>query len=77
MDKMTVIATCLEDARLATSVFDGMNMVKREFRRSFGNKVFEEWNTELGDDKAEYIIKEAKNAKTSINVKGLIQQLWR
>lgn len=77
MDKMTVIATCLEDARLATSVFDGMNMVKREFRRSFGNKVFEEWNTELGDDKADYIIKEAKNAKTSINVKGLIQQLWR
>ena len=74
MRKSKIIAKCLRNSDMVSSIEDGESIVMQVFLDEFPRRDFDEWNTELENEDARQIIKNVGRA-TQIRVDLFIKDL--
>ena len=75
MKKSTIIAKCLVNSNMISTMEDAENTVSQIFHEEFPNKLYEVWNQVVSQNIAENIINNVGRA-SRINIKSFIEDLW-
>jgi hypothetical protein len=76
MRKSTIIAHCLVNSNMISSITDAEHRVRTVFEDEFPNRDFARWNGDVDDAVATDIIRNVGRA-SRINVKNFIEDLSR
>ena len=74
MHKSTVIARCLVNSNMMTSLEEAEHAIRVIFDEGFPGRNFDDWNQNLNDTTADNIVKNVDRA-SRINVEKFIEDL--